>query len=83
MERDKSINTPAAMAYAEAPLDERSVYSKVSWRLIPFLLMCYTAGYLDRVNVGFAKLQMLDQLRYARGLDSGAHSRRPNVPLGP
>ena len=69
-----SINTPAAMAYAEAPLDERSVYSKVSWRLIPFLLMCYTAGYLDRVNVGFAKLQMLNQLKFSEtvyGLGAG------------
>src|SRR6202012_5540590 len=74
MERDMSINTPAAMAYAQAPLDERSVYSKVSWRLIPFLLMCYTAGYLDRVNVGFAKLQMLDQLKFSEtvyGLGAG------------
>lgn len=69
-----SINTPAAMPYAEATLDERSVYSKVSWRLIPFLLMCYTAGYLDRVNVGFAKLQMLDQLKFSEtvyGLGAG------------
>ncbi|WP_144146891.1 MFS transporter [Paraburkholderia sp. BCC1884] len=69
-----SINPPAAMPYAEAPLDERSVYSKVSWRLIPFLLLCYTAGYLDRVNVGFAKLQMLDQLKFSEtvyGLGAG------------
>ncbi|GGD88391.1 MFS transporter [Caballeronia grimmiae] len=69
-----SINPTAAMPYAEAPLDERRVYSKVSWRLIPFLLMCYTAGYLDRVNVGFAKLQMLDQLKFSEtvyGLGAG------------
>lgn len=69
-----SITPPAAMPYAEAPLDERSVYSKVSWRLIPFLLLCYTAGYLDRVNVGFAKLQMLDQLKFSEtvyGLGAG------------
>lgn len=35
------------------------VYTKISWRLMPFLLLCYVAAYLDRVNVGFAKLQML------------------------
>jgi D-galactonate transporter len=69
-----STNPTAAMPYAEAPLDERHVYSKVSWRLIPFLLLCYTAGYLDRVNVGFAKLQMLDQLKFSEtvyGLGAG------------
>ncbi|MGI4807595.1 MAG: MFS transporter [Janthinobacterium lividum] len=28
------------------------------WRLMPFLFICYFVAYLDRVNVGFAKLQM-------------------------
>ena len=32
-------------------------------RLIPFLFFCYVVAYLDRVNVGFAKLQMLADLR--------------------
>ena len=31
---------------------------KGHWRLIPFLFLCYILAYLDRVNVGFAKLQM-------------------------
>ena len=35
-----------------------AVYKKVSWRLLPFLLLCYFFAYLDRVNIGFAKLQM-------------------------
>jgi len=34
------------------------VYDKVFWRIIPFLLVCYAVSYLDRVNVGFAKLEM-------------------------
>ena len=37
---------------------ESAVYRKVSLRLIPFLFFCYILAYLDRVNVGFAKLQM-------------------------
>ena len=41
------------------------VYSKVTWRLIPFLLFCYVIAYLDRVNVGFAKLQMLNDLKFS------------------
>src|SRR5208283_5231656 len=32
--------------------------SKVTTRIVPFLIVCYFAAYLDRVNVGFAKLQM-------------------------
>jgi D-galactonate transporter len=42
-----------------------AVYKKVSRRLVPFLFICYTAAYLDRVNVGFAKLQMLDDLQFS------------------
>jgi D-galactonate transporter len=41
---------------------EAQAYSKVDWRLIPFLFLCYILAYLDRVNVGFAKLQMLKDL---------------------
>ena len=37
---------------------EKRVYSKVTWHLIPFLFLCYIFAYVDRVNVGFAKLQM-------------------------
>ncbi|BCZ81353.1 permease [Paraburkholderia terrae] len=38
------------------------VYAKVAWRLIPFLFFCYLCAYLDRINVSFAKLQMLQDL---------------------
>ncbi|BEP43709.1 hypothetical protein GmRootV15_42980 [Variovorax sp. V15] len=40
-----------------------AVYRKVGWRLIPLLFLCYIVAYLDRVNVGFAKLQMQGDLR--------------------
>ena len=39
-----------------------STYAKVAWRLIPFLFFCYLCAYLDRINVSFAKLQMLQDL---------------------
>ncbi|MFC7518979.1 MFS transporter [Herbaspirillum sp. GCM10030257] len=42
-----------------------ATYSKVTWRLIPFLFLCYVVAYLDRVNVGFAKLQMLNDLKFS------------------
>ena len=42
-----------------------AVYRKVSWRLLPFLLLCYFFAYLDRVNIGFAKLQMQQELDFS------------------
>jgi len=53
---------------------ENSAYAKVTWRLIPFLFICYVFAYLDRVNVGFAKLQMLSDLKFSEtiyGLGAG------------
>jgi sugar phosphate permease len=41
---------------------ETNTYRKVDVRLLPFLFLCYILAYLDRVNVGFAKLQMLNDL---------------------
>jgi sugar phosphate permease len=41
---------------------ETAVYSKVTRRLIPFLFACYILAYVDRVNIGFAKLQMQQDL---------------------
>ena len=29
--------------------------AKISWRLLPFLLLMYIMAFLDRANVGFAK----------------------------
>ncbi len=53
---------------------EARTYAKATWRLLPFLLLCYVAAYLDRVNVGFAKLQMLSDLQFSEtvyGLGAG------------
>ena len=38
--------------------EETAVYRKVTWRLIPLLFTCYILAYIDRVNVGFAKLSL-------------------------
>jgi len=37
---------------------EAETMRRVSWRLMPFLLLAYLLCYIDRVNVGFASLQM-------------------------
>jgi D-galactonate transporter len=55
---------PLARPNAGAPLAfEEATYRKVAWRLTPLLLLCYIVAYLDRVNVGFAKLQMASDLQ--------------------
>ena len=47
------------------PEFEKATYAKVMWRVIPFLFLCYIVAYLDRVNVGFAKLQMSTDLSFS------------------
>jgi NAD(P)-dependent dehydrogenase (short-subunit alcohol dehydrogenase family) len=54
----------ATFAPAHKEIAERT-YAKVTRRLVPFLFICYFAAYLDRVNVGFAKLQMLNELKFS------------------
>ena len=48
-----------------SPAEENALYHKVAWRLLPLLLVCYVVAYLDRVNVGFAKLQMASDLGFS------------------
>jgi MFS family permease len=36
-------------------IDRDVLYAKVAWRLLPLLMTCYVFAYLDRVNIGFAK----------------------------
>ncbi|QJD93309.1 MFS transporter [Duganella dendranthematis] len=68
-----STSTTSAQAWpATAVLD--GAYKKASWHLIPFIFVCYLFNYLDRVNVGFAKLEMLDALKLSNtvyGLGAG------------
>ena len=45
-------NTPAA---------QDAVYKKIAWRLMPVLIIAYVFAYLDRVNIGFAKLGMREE----------------------
>lgn len=47
-----------------SPDIEKATIRKLSWRLIPFLMICYCAAYIDRVNVGFAGLTMNKDLGF-------------------
>jgi D-galactonate transporter len=41
-----------------------AVYSKISWRIVPLLLIAYMVAYLDRINIGYAQLQMKETLSF-------------------
>jgi sugar phosphate permease len=45
--------------------DASALYKRINARLLPFLLICYLVAYLDRVNIGFAKLQMQTDLGFS------------------
>src|SRR5438874_779220 len=41
---------------------ETRILGRVTWRLLPLLMTCYFIAYVDRVNVGFAALEMNQDL---------------------
>lgn len=52
-------------------VNEQQLISKITWRLMPFLGILYLIAYIDRQNVSYAKLEMVDALgmsEYAYGL---------------
>lgn len=53
-----------ALATAESGTDN-ALYRKVSLRIIPFLFICYVVSFLDRINIGFAQLQMKQDLGFS------------------
>lgn len=69
-----AIENPVPREAAQSPEMLDGAYRKVTLHLIPFIFICYLFNYLDRVNVGFAKLQMLDALKWSEtvyGLGAG------------
>lgn len=48
--------------HTENAIDERAVTRKVTQRIVPFLFVLYIISYLDRVNIGYAALQMNREL---------------------
>lgn len=45
--------------------EEEKLLARVSWRLLPFLLVLYIVSYLDRINLSFAALEMNAQLKFS------------------
>lgn len=68
------LSSTTAAGVAATRDEESAIYAKVMWRLLPFLFLCYVFAYLDRVNVGFAKLSMMSDLGFSEavyGLGAG------------
>jgi ACS family tartrate transporter-like MFS transporter len=64
---DAISSAPGASAAIEnpnlTPDEQRATLSKMTWRLIPLLFVCYIIAYIDRINVGFAKDHLKDVLK--------------------
>ncbi|MBY4865240.1 MFS transporter [Burkholderia sp. Bp9017] len=41
------------------------LFRKIAWRIVPFLFLCYVVSFLDRINIGFAQLQMKHDLGFS------------------
>jgi len=54
----------APVADSASASADRALISRVFWRLVPFLFLLYVVAYLDRINVGFATLQMKQRLGF-------------------
>jgi len=63
-----AAHSPAHGAGQASPPDMDATYRKIAWRLIPFLVLLFILAWIDRVNVGFAKLQMLDDLQFSEAI---------------
>ena len=62
-------STPAQVISAE-----KALISKVAWRLMPLIMVCYLFAFFDRINISFAKFQLQTDLSLsdtAYGLGAG------------
>ncbi|SAK87405.1 major facilitator transporter [Caballeronia hypogeia] len=59
-----SVEIESSPLSSRAASDDRLI-AKVGWRIIPFLFLCYVVSFLDRINIGFAQLQMKHDLGFS------------------
>lgn len=59
-----SADTTATLTRDLSDDDDR-LFAKISWKFIPFIMLCYLFAYIDRVNVSFAKISMAKDLQFS------------------
>jgi MFS family permease len=65
---------PSTRRAAELPLGQNTagdidaIYLKIAWRVVPFTAFLFLTAWLDRYNLGFAKLQMVKDLRFSEAV---------------
>ncbi|MDB5732564.1 MAG: major facilitator superfamily 1, partial [Variovorax sp.] len=58
--------SPAQAGVPGDTLAERDItFKRIVWRLVPFLTLIWFLAWIDRVNVGFAKLSMMSDLQWS------------------
>lgn len=60
----QSIDAAVDAAGGALPADD-ALYRKIALRVVPFLFLCYVVSFLDRINIGFAQLQMKHDLGFS------------------
>ena len=69
-----NVAAQPAQPAKNTPTELDGVYRKIFFRLIPFLMVLWILAWIDRVNIGFVKLTMLDDLKWSEavyGLGAG------------
>lgn len=61
-EEDHGVSRSEQHESGEASVDGAAVLRQTAWRLLPFLCLLYLFNILDRMNVGFARLTMQEDL---------------------
>lgn len=54
--------TAQSLSPSATAAEEETLYARLTWRIMPVLLTAYVVAYLDRVNIGYAQLQMKSAL---------------------
>lgn len=55
----------SSLAGGAKPSPGDVAYAKIKMRLLPLLTICYILAYIDRQNVGFAKLEFMKELGFS------------------
>jgi D-galactonate transporter len=60
---EETLLPPRADHPSTSRLD--ALYRKVAWRILPYLFVAFVIAFLDRINIGFAQLQMKGDLGFS------------------